>query len=136
MQGATSLGNAKLASLLVSKGELIEVTGREGRGLTLVQIAKRIKIRAELWSELCETGYAAKPSLLTSMGVRLTALSAVEEFERRYVSLGEISKKLGVRPQVARALLQRKLVPPLLLPSRKQSIFERSQVEAALAHLN
>lgn len=132
----TSRGNGRVASLLVSKAELIEVTGEEGRGLTLVQIAKRIRIRAALWSELREAGYAPDPNILTPRGVRLTAAVAVKEFERRYISLGETSKRLGVRPQVARAWLQRELVRPLPLLSHRHCIFERSDVEAALARLS
>jgi hypothetical protein len=130
-----SHGNAKLASLLVLPTEIIEITGKVSRGLTGVQIAQRLKIRAGLWSELCKSGYLAKPHIRTSRGVKLTAMSDVEEFERCYISLGHVAHKLGVRTQAAKALLKRASVQFLELPSQRQSIFKRADVEAAFPQL-
>lgn len=92
---------SEIKSLLVSKDELVEILQRELPGLTVAEIGRRLQLLPVTIQKLHGMGVLPKPSVPNPSGRRpalLTPIDHIADFEKTYISLGLISKRLGIHP--------------------------------------
>ncbi|MVT00821.1 hypothetical protein [Devosia marina] len=117
-----------LSGLLVSRADLIASVDEEDRGLTGVQIAKRLRVSDAVLSDLYQVGALPRPSIRTARGFKLTPVSTVRAFEAQYATLREIANGLGLSTNGAMKVLKAKKISALPLPCGRYSVFERADI--------